>query len=67
MVPAAMPTSVELTEHQSQQKYNDRREERAASGDVLKKRGRKKQQNCGECIGCQPLQKEDCGKCAVCK
>jgi len=22
---------------------------------------------CGKCIGCQPLKKEDCGQCVVCK
>ena len=41
-------------------------EKRASKKDTEKKSPeKKKQQKCGKCIGC--LQKEDCGKCKVCK
>ena len=50
VLPVAMPTLIQPAEHQGQQ------DERG--GQKLKTR-----RKCGECIGCQPIQKEDCGEC----
>ena len=55
VLPVAMPTLKQSAEHQGQQE-NER------GGQKLKKR-----QKCGECIGCQPIQKEDCSECGDCK
>ena len=55
VLPVVMPTLKQSAEHQGQQE-NER------GGQKLKKR-----QKCGECIGCQPIQKEDCGECGDCK
>jgi len=61
VLPAAT-TLMQPVEPQSQ-----REDESGATGATVKKQGGKKRPKCRECIGCQPIQKEDCGECPACK
>lgn len=64
-VSAAMPALIQSTGHGSQQKTN--KNEKDGSGATIKKQVGKKRQKCEKCIGCQPIQREDCGECKPCK
>ena len=55
MLPADTPTSAQPAEHQSQQE-----DERGGQR-------QERRQRYGECIGCKPIQKENCGECPACK